>query len=113
MRDLVHGLKYADRILLLAAIVNMPLAYEGMPGLTMTHAEFRAGARNVQALPAGDEAALSGLSGRMDVVLVDAPCTGSGVWRRRHAAVTNDRPAGAFLGAMPAATPRMRSSTAC
>ncbi|MCL4768679.1 MAG: RsmB/NOP family class I SAM-dependent RNA methyltransferase [Hyphomicrobiaceae bacterium] len=43
----------------------------------------RAGVRNVQVLPAGDEAALSSLGPRFDVVLVDAPCTGSGVWRRR------------------------------
>ena len=43
----------------------------------------RAGARNVQVLEAGEESALDALSGRMDVVLVDAPCSGSGVWRRR------------------------------
>jgi 16S rRNA (cytosine967-C5)-methyltransferase len=43
----------------------------------------RAGVRNAQVLPAGDEAALMALGDRFDVVLVDAPCTGSGVWRRR------------------------------
>ena len=43
----------------------------------------RAGARNVQVLPAGDQAALAALEGKMDLVLIDAPCTGSGVWRRR------------------------------
>ena len=43
----------------------------------------RAGARNVQVLPAGDVASLAPLEGRMDLVLIDAPCTGSGVWRRR------------------------------
>jgi 16S rRNA (cytosine967-C5)-methyltransferase len=43
----------------------------------------RAGARNVQVMTAGDEAALTALHGRMDVVFVDAPCSGSGVWRRR------------------------------
>lgn len=43
----------------------------------------RAGARNVQTLPPGDEAALDALAGRMDVVAIDAPCTGTGVWRRR------------------------------
>lgn len=43
----------------------------------------RASARNVQVLPAGADAALDGLYGRMDVVLVDAPCSGSGAWRRR------------------------------
>jgi 16S rRNA (cytosine967-C5)-methyltransferase len=43
----------------------------------------RAGVRNVQVLSAGEEAALEPLTGRMDVVFVDAPCSGSGVWRRR------------------------------
>ena len=43
----------------------------------------RAGARNVQVMNAGDEAPLAALAGRLDVVFVDAPCTGSGVWRRR------------------------------
>ncbi len=41
----------------------------------------RAGARNVQVRPP-DEDALADLAGRMDLVFVDAPCTGSGVWRR-------------------------------
>ena len=43
----------------------------------------RAGVRNAQVLPAGDEEAVRALGARFDVVLVDAPCTGSGVWRRR------------------------------
>ncbi len=43
----------------------------------------RAGARNVQILNAGDEASLAVLKDRMDVVFADAPCSGSGVWRRR------------------------------
>jgi 16S rRNA (cytosine967-C5)-methyltransferase len=43
----------------------------------------RAGVRNAQVLPAGDVEALAKLEGRMDLVLIDAPCTGSGVWRRR------------------------------
>ncbi len=42
----------------------------------------RAGARNIQVRQPGD-AALDDLVGRMDRVLVDAPCTGTGVWRRR------------------------------
>lgn len=43
----------------------------------------RAGARNVQVLDGGDAAALEALGARFDVVLIDAPCTGSGTWRRR------------------------------
>ena len=43
----------------------------------------RAGARNVQTLPPGDADTVAGFAGRMDLVLVDAPCSGTGVWRRR------------------------------
>ena len=43
----------------------------------------RAGARNVQTLPPGQSSALDALESRMDIVLIDAPCTGTGVWRRR------------------------------
>jgi 16S rRNA (cytosine967-C5)-methyltransferase len=42
----------------------------------------RAGVRNVQ-VRAPDAGALDDLAGRMDRVLIDAPCTGSGTWRRR------------------------------
>lgn len=42
----------------------------------------RAGARNVQ-VHDGPESALASLEAKMDVVFVDAPCTGSGIWRRR------------------------------
>jgi 16S rRNA (cytosine967-C5)-methyltransferase len=43
----------------------------------------RAGARNVQIrAPARTRDVLADLVGRMDLVLVDAPCTGSGTWRR-------------------------------
>lgn len=42
----------------------------------------RAGVRNLQIRsPAGGED-LSGLEGKMDVVFIDAPCTGAGTWRR-------------------------------
>ena len=43
----------------------------------------RAGVRNVQVLGAGDTDALEAVQGKMDRVVIDAPCTGSGVWRRR------------------------------
>lgn len=42
----------------------------------------RNGVRNAQVRPPGD-GALDDLAGRMDLVLIDAPCTGSGTWRRR------------------------------
>ncbi|MBX3569053.1 MAG: RsmB/NOP family class I SAM-dependent RNA methyltransferase [Rhizobiaceae bacterium] len=41
----------------------------------------RAEARNVQVVARPSD--LEPLKGKMDVVLVDAPCTGSGTWRRR------------------------------
>ena len=41
----------------------------------------RAGARNVQVVTGAH--GLGELEGGMDLVLVDAPCTGSGTWRRR------------------------------
>jgi 16S rRNA (cytosine967-C5)-methyltransferase len=41
----------------------------------------RAGTRNVQVHEAGSS--LDDLKGKMDRVLIDAPCTGSGTWRRR------------------------------
>ena len=42
----------------------------------------RAGTRNVQVHEPGSPR-LADLAGKMDCVLVDAPCTGSGTWRRR------------------------------
>lgn len=43
----------------------------------------RAGVRNVQVrAPKGKQDILSDLTGRCDLVVVDAPCTGSGTWRR-------------------------------
>jgi 16S rRNA (cytosine967-C5)-methyltransferase len=53
----------------------------------------RAGARNVQVLSAGDAEALTALDGRFDVVFVDAPCTGTGAWRRRPDAKWRLKPA--------------------
>lgn len=43
----------------------------------------RAGVRNAQVLGAHETDRLEGLEGRMDLVLVDAPCSGTGAWRRR------------------------------
>lgn len=42
----------------------------------------RAGVRNAQVLPPKSEK-LEGLMGRLDKVVIDAPCTGTGTWRRR------------------------------
>ncbi len=43
----------------------------------------RAGARNVQVrAPRGKADVLADLEGRCDIVLIDAPCTGTGTWRR-------------------------------
>jgi 16S rRNA (cytosine967-C5)-methyltransferase len=42
----------------------------------------RAGVRNLQVLSPIHPNVLAGLEGRMDLVFVDAPCTGSGTWRR-------------------------------
>src|SRR5262245_49269455 len=53
----------------------------------------RAGARSAQVLTAGDEAALQALGPRFDVVFIDAPCTGTGAWRRRPDAKWRLKPA--------------------
>jgi 16S rRNA (cytosine967-C5)-methyltransferase len=53
----------------------------------------RSGARNVQVRTPksiGDE--ISDLTGRMDLVLIDAPCTGTGAWRRNPDAKWRMRP---------------------
>lgn len=42
----------------------------------------RAGVRNLQVRSPVNPDPLKGLAGRMDVVFIDAPCTGSGSWRR-------------------------------
>jgi 16S rRNA (cytosine967-C5)-methyltransferase len=53
----------------------------------------RSGARNVQVrAPRGQADVLDDLKGRCDLVLIDAPCTGSGAWRRNPDAKWRIRP---------------------
>jgi len=53
----------------------------------------RSNARNVQVrAPKGSQDILTDLRGHMDVVFVDAPCTGSGAWRRNPDAKWRIRP---------------------
>jgi 16S rRNA (cytosine967-C5)-methyltransferase len=53
----------------------------------------RAGARNIQVrTPRGETDVLGDLLGRVDLALIDAPCTGTGVWRRNPDAKWRVRP---------------------
>jgi 16S rRNA (cytosine967-C5)-methyltransferase len=53
----------------------------------------RAGARNVQVrTPKSIGSELDDLAGRIDLVLIDAPCTGTGAWRRNPDAKWRMRP---------------------
>ncbi len=53
----------------------------------------RAGVRNVQVrTPRGQTDMLADLDGRIDLVLIDAPCTGTGAWRRNPDAKWRVRP---------------------
>jgi 16S rRNA (cytosine967-C5)-methyltransferase len=62
--------------------------------LAPIHARLeRAGARNVQVrTPSSRSDALADLDGRCDLVLIDAPCTGIGTWRRNPDAKWRVRP---------------------
>jgi 16S rRNA (cytosine967-C5)-methyltransferase len=62
--------------------------------LAPIHARIeRAGAHNIQVrTPKGQGPSLDGLSGRADLVLIDAPCTGTGAWRRNPDAKWRVRP---------------------
>jgi 16S rRNA (cytosine967-C5)-methyltransferase len=62
--------------------------------LAPIHARLkRSGARNVQVRsPRGQADVLVDVAGRMDLVLIDAPCTGTGVWRRNPDAKWRMRP---------------------
>ena len=53
----------------------------------------RSGARNVQVrTPKSVGGEIADLAGRMDLVLIDAPCTGTGAWRRNPDAKWRMRP---------------------
>ena len=62
--------------------------------LAPIHARLeRAGARDVQVrTPRGAEEILHDLNGKIDLVLIDAPCTGTGSWRRNPDAKWRLRP---------------------
>ena len=62
--------------------------------LAPIHARLeRAGARNVEVrTPRGDAELLGDIAGTVDLVLIDAPCTGVGAWRRNPDAKWRVRP---------------------
>lgn len=62
--------------------------------LAPLHARLeRAGVRNVQVrTPRGQQDVLADVAGRADLVLIDAPCTGVGTWRRNPDAKWRLRP---------------------
>lgn len=54
---------------------------------------LRAGVRNVQVrTPSSDADVLADIEGRADLVMIDAPCTGTGAWRRNPDAKWRVRP---------------------
>jgi 16S rRNA (cytosine967-C5)-methyltransferase len=53
----------------------------------------RAGVRNIQVrTPRGEADVVADLNGRADLVVIDAPCTGTGIWRRNPDAKWRVRP---------------------
>jgi 16S rRNA (cytosine967-C5)-methyltransferase len=64
------------------------------PRLAPIHARLtRAGARNVQVrTPSGERDVLADLSHHADLVMIDAPCSGTGAWRRNPDAKWRMRP---------------------
>jgi 16S rRNA (cytosine967-C5)-methyltransferase len=82
---------------LAAAMANKGQIYatdEDKRRLAPIHARLeRAGVRNVQVrTPKADGTELADLAGRIDLVLIDAPCTGTGAWRRNPDAKWRVRP---------------------
>jgi 16S rRNA (cytosine967-C5)-methyltransferase len=82
---------------LAAAMGNKGQLYatdDGKRRLAPIHARLeRAGVRNVQVrTPRADRSELRDLTGRADLVLIDAPCTGTGAWRRNPDAKWRVRP---------------------
>lgn len=71
---------------LAAAMANtgQVFAYDADAGrLAPIHERLRrSGARNVQVIAPNEPERLEPLAGRMDLVFIDAPCSGSGTWRR-------------------------------
>src|SRR5262252_4824116 len=83
------------RIALSAEAKSPPLhADTDIRRLAPIHARIaRAGVRNVEVrTPRGDAELLDDLAGAADLVLIDAPCTGVGAWRRNPDAKWRVRP---------------------
>src|ERR1700735_352492 len=94
--DLCAGAR-GKTLALAAAVGNQGPSYAADPDAHRLAPIFarlaRSGARNVQVrAPRGQTDVLADLEGRSDLVLIDAPCTGSGAWRRNPDAKWRTRP---------------------